>query len=282
MNPTSVKDVKHFLNQHKLAPLKKLGQNFLVDANITAKIAQSAGTANADCVFEIGTGLGALTRALCATFGQVVSIELDHGLYACYGELLADLPNATLLQGDALETNLQEVGEKFFKDAAFHVCGNLPYYITSKLLLHILESGAPIASATFMVQKEVAQRLAAAPGDPDYGALTASLCYYARPQILFNVSKNCFYPAPDVDSSIIQFIPASPPHFDVARADYTRIVRAAFAMRRKTIFNNLKALAGADAARAALHQAEIPENARAQDLAPNQYATIARNMKDLQ
>lgn len=275
MNITSPREITQLLAQSGLSPLKKFGQNFLCDENVVQKIADGAGLCPQDLVLEIGTGLGALTRALSTRTKKVVSVEIDRGLLALHAKTLEGAENVTVLEGDILKLDLNRLCKEQFGGAPFHVCGNLPYYITSKILMHILESGAPVCSVTAMVQKEVAQRLAAQPGDTDYGALTASCLYFGKPQMLFTVSKNCFYPAPEVDSAIIRM--ELSPISDVPRADYAAVVRAAFSMRRKTIFNNLKSLA-IGRAKSILESCKIDPNARAQELSPAQFCDIAKSI----
>ena len=174
MKVTSPREISQLLKENNLSPLKKFGQNFLCDENIVQKIADSIGLTDKDYVLEIGTGLGALTQALAARAKKVVSVEIDKGLLALHAQTLAGFDNVTVLEGDILKCDLSQICREQFEGKPFHVCGNLPYYITSKILMQVLESDAPALSITAMVQKEVAERLSARPGDTDYGALTAS------------------------------------------------------------------------------------------------------------
>ena len=276
MNITSPREITRLLAENGLSPLKKFGQNFLCDENVVQKIADCMHLAPGDFVLEIGTGLGALTRALGERAKKVVSVEIDRGLLALHKETLAGLTNVTVLEGDILKYDLKGLCAEHFGGGPFHVCGNLPYYITSRILMQVLESGAPVRSLTAMVQKEVAGRLSARPGDTDYGALTASCLYFAQPETVFTVSRSCFYPAPDVDSAIIR-MELSRPTCEVPRDGYTAVVRAAFSMRRKTICNNLKALAGEDA-KSILKSCKIDPNARAQELTASQFCEIAKSI----
>ncbi len=271
-NVTSPREITRLLSENKLSPLKKFGQNFLCDENIVQKIADSMALAPDDNVLEVGTGLGALTRALGVRAKRVVSVEIDKGLLALHKHTLGHLSNVTVIDGDILKCDLTQICDEYFDGSPFHVCGNLPYYITSKILMHVLESGAPVLSLTVMVQKEVAERLCASPGHTDYGALTASCLFYAQVKLLFTVSRNCFYPAPDVDSAIIRL--DIDPICHVPRKDYAAVVRAAFSMRRKTILNNLKSLAGNNA-KSILESCNIDPKSRAQDLYPRNFCDIA-------
>ena len=275
MNLTSPKEITQILTANNLSPLKKFGQNFLCDENIVGKIANSIGLTESDYVLEIGTGLGALTRALSLRAKKVVSVEIDTGLLKLHEQTLAGCDNVTVLEGDILKCDLNDICHTYFDGASFHVCGNLPYYITSKILMTLLEGDATILTITAMVQKEVAQRLSAQPGDTDYSALTASCLYYGKPELLFEVSRHCFYPAPDVDSAIIRFVCGSG-LCDAPREDYVKIVRAAFSMRRKTLLNNLKQLGSADAVITILKNCNIDPKMRAQNLSPTQFCSLAK------
>ena len=257
---SSPKKIKETLEQFGLSPLKKLGQNFLKDANITRRIAEAAVLPGED-VLEIGPGLGALTDVLAERAGRVVAVEIDSGMTRALSHTLAHRNNVTVLHADILKTDIKKVAEEYFS-GSFAVAGNLPYYSTSKCLFAVLESGAPVTRFTAMVQKEVAERLAAKAGDKDYGALTASIAYYGAVQKILNVPAGCFLPEPDVDSAVIQFTPSKT--MDVERKIYARTVKALFAMRRKTVQNNLKAMLGAEEASAALELAGIDPKARAE------------------
>ncbi len=276
VDAASPREIARLLAEKGLSPLKKFGQNFLIDKNIVNKIAAAA-VCEGGFVLEIGAGLGALTTALSDIAQKVAAVEIDRGLYAALTETLAGRGNVILIEGDILKTEIGGISKKYFNCEAFSVCGNLPYYITSKILIGVLESGAPISSFTFMVQKEVARRLSADAGDADYGALTASCRYYGKPELLFKVSKNCFYPAPDVDSAVVR-MNLSGKRPDVSRENYVKTVRAAFAMRRKTIYNNLIKIAGKETLAAALAGSCIAENARAQDVSPEKFALLARKL----
>ncbi|HBU12821.1 MAG TPA: ribosomal RNA small subunit methyltransferase A [Clostridiales bacterium] len=276
LDRTSPKDVSAFLEKNGLVPLKKFGQNFLVDGNIVEKIAQCVPMRDGN-VLEIGMGLGALTGALCGRAARVVSIEIDKGLVAARAQTAGELKNLTVIEGDILKADLKALGEAYFAGQPFDVCGNLPYYITSKILLHVLQSGAPVQNLVVMVQKEVAQRLAANAGDASYGALTASCRYYADPRLLFTVSPRCFYPAPDVDSAILLLDLARGP-LAVPRKSYVKTVRAAFAMRRKTLLNNLKQIAPPGEVARVLAALSIDPKSRAQDLSPEGFAAVAAGL----
>lgn len=278
MNLYSPKAVTELLDRHNLAPLKKLGQNFLLDENVVNKIAEAA--SDGGNVLEIGPGMGALTRALAKRSGKVVAVEIDAGMLRVQQETLADLDNVTVLHQDILKTDLREIGETYFGGEPFCVAGNLPYYITAKCILQVLDSGAPVKRFTAMVQREVADRLASQPGNGDYGALTASVAYYGTMEMLFPVGAGCFYPKPDVESAVVRILPEK--QFTVEREAYSKAVRILFAMRRKTVQNNLKNGIGVNAVTAGelLERAGIGAMQRAEELPPEAFARLAEVLRD--
>lgn len=271
----SVTKIRELLAKYNLAPLKSLGQNFLLDQNIVAKIAEAAVEEN-EYVLEIGPGMGALTLSLAARAKKVVAIEIDKGMMSVLQETLAEQKNVEIIHADFLALDLAEIQQKYFNGEAFAVAGNLPYYITSKCIMKVLETeNIELKRFTAMVQKEVAERLSAMPGEKAYGALTASVAYYGKIETLFDVEKNCFYPAPDVASAIVQLTPAR--YEGVGREAYAKVVRTLFAMRRKTVLNNLKAgfSLSSEAAMCALGKASIAPNARAETLDISDFAALA-------
>lgn len=271
----SPKVISELLKKYQLAPLKKLGQNFLRDENIVNKIAQAA-VQPGENALEIGPGLGVLTQALARRAKKVVAVEIDKGMVQVLSQTLDGLENTQVLWQDFLKADLQEIAREHFGSEPFAVVGNLPYYITSKCLLAVLEAQAPVLRFTAMVQKEVAERLMAGPGDANYGAITASVAYYGRVRQMFQVSRSCFLPAPDVDSAVIGIEPRA--QFDVPREDYTRIVRGLFAQRRKTLQNNMKNSLQMKNGQIqlALEEAQIPANSRAENLSPEDFAKLAK------
>jgi len=278
VNTASGKTVAQLLSKYHLAPLKKYGQNFLIDPNIVDKIADVLHLSAEDCVLEVGPGLGALTLALARRAKKVVCVEIDRGFIAALDEILKDAPNVTVVCGDILKTDIDAIAKEHF-NGSFSACGNLPYYISSQSILKLIESGA--RDVTVMVQKEVADRLSARPGCKDYGSLTASVGYYSQPKTLFTVGRNCFYPSPDVDSAIVR-MDVSPGPNSAPRDRYTKIVRASFAARRKTIYNNLSAAfgkksAGVDRVMDALSASGINPSSRAETLSPDDYLLLTEN-----
>lgn len=270
---TSPSSITAFLRDNGLSALKQFGQNFLCDANIIRKIAQAVGVDHEHGVLEIGMGLGALTMELAELAKKVVAVEIDRGLIAARKDDVGESGDVRVVEGDILETDLKEIWRNDFDSQPIYVCGNLPYYITGRILIRVLDSGLPIIRFTAMVQKEVAERLGAKPGDSNYGAATAYADYFSHPRLLFTVSRRCFYPAPDVDSAIIA-LDLNKEHPDVPYPAYRQVVRSAFAMRRKTLLNNFKELAGGDTAREVLEEAGINPRQRAQETSSEQFAAL--------
>ena len=218
---------------------------------------------------------GALTLQLARRAGRVVAVEIDRGMLGVLQETLAGQSHVQVLHMDFLKTDLAEIAREFFDGQPFAVAGNLPYYITAKCLLKVLESPVLPTRFTAMVQQEVAARLTARPGDKNYGAITASAAYYGGAEVLFPVGRGCFLPAPEVDSAIVQFRPRV--CVAAERGAYAKMVRGLFAMRRKTIANNLKAsfgIKGEDAARI-LSAAGVEGGRRAETLSPAEFGRLA-------
>ncbi len=215
---------------------KKFGQNFLINPTVPKRIAAYA----ARGVLEIGPGIGTLTRELCQTAEKVVAVEIDRGLIPVLEKTLGEFENVKILNQDILKVNLPALIQEEFGDLPVSVCANLPYYITTDILMALLESKIPFASITVMVQKEFAQRICAGAGTADYGAITASVSYYARAEKLFDVPPGNFVPAPKVTSSVLMLTPyQTPPVTVTEEAMLFAVIRAAFAQRRKTLQNAL-------------------------------------------
>lgn len=226
------------MEEHGIAFQKQFGQNFLINPAIPARIAVEAG----DYVLEIGPGIGTLTRELCARAKKVAAVEIDRGLIPVLAQTLADFGNVTVTNADVMKLDLRGFIREQFGGERITVCANLPYYITTPVIMLLLESGAPVDRITVMVQKEVAQRLAALPGTAMYGAVTAAVSWYGSVKKLFDVPAGNFIPRPKVDSSVIQIDTAAGVRRSVSVKDEKLLFRtlsAAFAMRRKTLLNAL-------------------------------------------
>lgn len=264
--------VTTLLKQSGFAPNKSLGQNFLVDENITAKIASNTIPPD-EFVLEIGAGLGSLTEELIKRAKKVVAVEIDGGFFRILCDRFSASANLELIHADALKLDFSEISRKYFDGKRFCVAGNLPYYITSQLIIAVIESGV-VNRFVAMVQSEYCDRLCAKPGDVNYGAITASVAYYGKIEPLFSVGSSCFFPKPKVDSRVFAIDPN--PVFNVERKAYTKVVRGLFAMRRKTVYNNMmKMQISPKVALNVLQNVGISPSQRAEKLSPGDFAKIA-------
>lgn len=227
----------HILHRFKLRADKKLGQNFLIDENIVRNIVAAAELSDKDTVLEVGPGIGTLTQGLAESGASVVAVELDKRLLPVLDTTLEGYDNVRIVNGDILQADImQTVGVDEFK-----VCANLPYYITTPIIFALLEKRLPMERLVAMVQKEVAERMAAKPGGKDYGALSVAIQYYTEPEIAFIVPPSSFIPAPSVDSAVIVCKRREKPPVEVCdEALFFRVVKAAFSLRRKMLNNSLK------------------------------------------
>ena len=240
MKLTDISTVRSIMAAHGTDFKKKFGQNFLINEGIPRRIAEECGAEPEDAILEIGPGIGTLTRELAARYRKVVAVEIDPALIPILSETLSDFENVTVIHADILKLDLSALFREYFAGQRVTVCANLPYYITTPILMHLLESHAPVDHITVMVQKEVASRLAAAPGTPEYGAITASVRYYASIRRLFTVSAGSFMPAPKVDSAVVRLsLYKEKPHTPADEGLMFRVLRAVFSMRRKTLLNTL-------------------------------------------
>lgn len=239
MNLTDIKTVRALCARHGIHAKKAFGQNFLTDGSVIDAIVDA--TAPCGCgVLEIGPGLGTLTRALSLEAEKVVAVELDTDLLPVLAETLADCQNTHVLQGDILKLDLPTIFRDFFSDLPISIAANLPYYITTPIILYLLEQKLPVERMVFMVQKEVADRMLAAPGKKDFGALTVAVQYRCRATRIVDVPSAAFSPAPKVDSTVVLLefydtLPVTPKN----EAHFFSLVKAIFAQRRKTLLNGL-------------------------------------------
>ena len=266
---SNIKNVKEILARHGFTFSKKLGQNFIVNPSICPRIAELGGAGPDTGVLEIGPGLGVLTWELAARARKVVAVELDERLLPVLGETLAGFDNVKVIQADVLKIVLDALLRQEFPNMEVVICANLPYYITSPIVMRLLETRLPVKAITVMVQKEAAARICAAPGSRNAGALSAAVSYYAVPQILFPVSRGSFMPAPEVDSAVIRLdIRPQPAVSPVDEALFFKVIRAGFSQRRKTLSNSLSSGLGLakDQTSAALQQVGLRPSARAEEL----------------
>ena len=231
--------MRAIIDRYGIQTRKKLGQHFLVDTHVVNKIISAADLSQDDCVLEVGPGPGGLTQALLAHAGHVVAVELDTQLIPVLTDLFPG-PNFTVIQGDILKIDLEEALAPHMS-CPIKVVANLPYYITTPVILYLLESGLPFQSITVMVQKEVAKRMAASPGTKDYGSLTLAIKYYADVELVANVPVNCFMPRPAVDSAVVHIRLRPSPPVATDKTMLFKVIHAAFNQRRKTLVNGLAA-----------------------------------------
>ena len=234
------KNTIEIIQKYEFMFQKKFGQNFLIDTHVLEKIISAAGITKDDCVLEIGPGIGAMTQYLAENAGHVVAVEIDRNLIPILKETLADYDNVTVINEDILRVDIKALAEEYNGGKPIKVVANLPYYITTPIIMGLFESGVPIDNITVMVQKEVADRMKEGPGSKDYGALSLAVQYYAEPEIVANVPPNCFIPRPNVGSAVIRLTRHKEMPVEVKDpALMFKIIRASFNQRRKTLQNGL-------------------------------------------
>ena len=234
------KNTIEIIQKYEFMFQKKFGQNFLIDTHVLEKIISAAGITKNDCVLEIGPGIGTMTQYLAENAGHVVAVEIDRNLVPILKETLADYDNVTVINEDILRVDIKALAEEYNGGKPIKVVANLPYYITTPIIMGLFESGVPIDNITVMVQKEVADRMKEGPGSKDYGALSLAVQYYAEPEIVANVPPNCFIPRPNVGSAVIRLTRHKEMPVEVKDpALMFKIIRASFNQRRKTLQNGL-------------------------------------------
>ncbi|MBP3617496.1 MAG: 16S rRNA (adenine(1518)-N(6)/adenine(1519)-N(6))-dimethyltransferase RsmA [Lachnospiraceae bacterium] len=235
------KETIAILNKYGFNFQKKFGQNFLIDTHVLEKIIRAADITKDDCVLEIGPGIGTMTQYLCENAGKVIAVEIDKNLIPILTEdTLAEYDNVKVINSDVLKLDLKKLAEEENGGRPIKVVANLPYYITTPIIMGLFEAGVPLVSITVMVQKEVADRMQAGPGSKDYGALSLAVQYYAEPYIAANVPPNCFMPRPNVGSAVIRLTLHEKSPVEVADEKLLfKLIRASFAQRRKTLVNGL-------------------------------------------
>lgn len=232
---------KEIINKYSFAFQKKFGQNFLIDLNVLESIIRGAEITKDDFVLEIGPGIGTMTQYLCEAARQVVAVEIDKMLIPILEDTLSEYDNVEVINQDVLKVDIKSLAEEKNNGKPIKVVANLPYYITTPIIMGLFESGVPIDSITIMVQKEVADRMQTGPGSKDYGALSLAVQYYATAKVILNVSATCFMPRPNVDSAVIKLTRHKEPTVNVADEKLMfKIIRASFNQRRKTLVNGLK------------------------------------------
>ena len=229
------------LKKYNFSFQKKYGQNFLIDTHVLDKIIRAAGITEDDCVLEIGPGIGTMTQYLAQAAGKVIAVEIDKALIPILSDTLSSYYNVTIINDDVLKLDIRKLVEEENEGKPIKVVANLPYYITTPIIMGLYENHVPIESITVMVQKEVADRMQEEPGSKDYGALSLAVQYYAEPYIVANVPPNCFMPRPKVGSAVIRLTSHKKPPVEVEDEKLLfRLIRASFNQRRKTLANGLK------------------------------------------
>ena len=281
MNLSDINVVKELLSANGFTFSKGLGQNFLVDDSVCPRLAQSAGLDENTAVIEIGAGIGVLTAQLAQRAGKVISFELDRRLLPVLARTLEGFDNIELVNADIMKADLFKLIEERCAGMRVCVCANLPYYITSPVIMLLLESRLPVESVTVMVQSEAAQRLCAQVGTRDGGAVTVAIAYYANAQRLFFVPRDSFLPAPKVDSEVIQLkIRKEPPVALTDEKMFFRVVKAAFAQRRKTAVNSVSATLGVPKEQIAqiLTECNLDLNIRAERMTMQAFAAVSERL----
>ncbi|MCL2388219.1 MAG: 16S rRNA (adenine(1518)-N(6)/adenine(1519)-N(6))-dimethyltransferase RsmA [Defluviitaleaceae bacterium] len=281
VNLASAAGVREVVSRYGLQAKKKLGQHFLVDGHVLGKIVAAADIGADDLVVEIGPGIGGMTQALLEAAGHVLAVELDKQLVPILEGMFAGKA-FTVVQGDILRLDLAvAIAALGLGDVKIKVVANLPYYITTPVIFHLLESGLPFESITVMIQKEVAQRMSATPANKDYGSLTLAVQYHADVELVANVPTNCFMPRPAVDSAVVKLKLLPTPRVDADKERLFKIIHAAFGKRRKTLLNALdsEGIGGGKAALAAtLEECGINPQARGETLDIYQFAKLAEKL----
>ena len=280
MNLCSPTELKALLNRHGFNFSKTLGQNFLIDKNVLNKIVLASELNENSCVLEIGPGAGTLTRRLAETGARCTAVEIDKALLPILGETLAGFDNFNLINSDILKVDLKKLIKDEFDNKPFHVIANLPYYITTPIIMQILESRLPVVSMTLMVQKEVADRMCATCGSKEYGALSVAVQYYTIPTVICRAEPHCFIPQPKVASSVVHLKVSATPTVTVSdEKKFFAIVKSSFGQRRKTLLNALSKSpyfsANKDSVRSALVQMGVDENIRGEKLSISQFAKLS-------
>lgn len=281
-NLSDISVIKSVLARHGFTFSKALGQNFLINPSVCPRMAESCGIDENTGVIEIGAGIGVLTKELSARAKKVVSVELDSRLLPVLSETLEDCRNTEVINADIMKTELQGLIKEKFPGMRVVVCANLPYYITTPVITLLLESRLPIESVTVMIQKEVADRLCCGCGSRNAGAVTACVDYYARAKKLFDVSKGSFLPAPKVDSCVIRLdLRKEPPVAVEDEERFFRLVKAAFAQRRKTVLNSVSSSLGIskETVDAALESAGLAKTVRAEQMSLENFAALCSRLE---
>lgn len=280
------KNTIEIIQKHNFAFQKKFGQNFLIDTHVLDKIIRAAGITKDDMVLEIGPGIGTMTQYLAEAAGRVVAVEIDANLIPILHETLKEYDNITIIHDDILKVDITKLAQQYNGGRPIKVVANLPYYITTPIIMGLFESNVPIDNITVMVQKEVADRMQTGPGSKDYGALSLAVQYYAEPYIVANVPPNCFIPRPNVGSAVIRLTRYAVPPVEVHDPSLMfRLIRASFNQRRKTLQNGLnnspEISFSKDQIADAIAALGVPATVRGETLTLQQFAQLANILSAL-
>lgn len=282
MELTNIGVIKSLFERHGFSFSKALGQNFLINPAVCPKIAEMGGCREGVCAIEIGTGVGVLTRELAKRCDKVIAIELDERLKPILEETLADFDNVEVIFADVMQTNLDEIIEKFGSSEVV-ICANLPYYITSPVIMKILESRLRVKSLTVMVQREAGDRICAAPGTRESGAVSYAVRYYSKPQLLFRVNRGSFMPSPNVDSEVIKLEITNENQLpEEIEKTLFRLIRSGFSQRRKQLLNPLSAELNISKQKLSeiFSALSIKPTARAEELTLEKYIELAKRIAE--
>ncbi len=284
MDVCNINDIKALLGRHGFHFSKSMGQNFLIESWVPEDIAAASQADKSCCVLEIGPGIGPLTRQLSRRAGKVVAVELDRTLLPILAETLEGRDNVEIVPGDIMKLDISELVTTKFDGLTPAACANLPYNITTPVLTKLIETHL-FSSITVMIQREVALRICAAPGTGDYGAFSVFCQYYTRPELLFDVPPTCFLPAPKVTSSVLRLVPREKPAEVEDEDFFFRVVRAAFAQRRKTLHNSLSSALGQPFSREMIAQAiaacDLRPDVRGERLGIPEFAALAKQLASI-
>ncbi|WP_293753428.1 16S rRNA (adenine(1518)-N(6)/adenine(1519)-N(6))-dimethyltransferase RsmA [Vallitalea sp.] len=282
----SPKRTIEIVKKYDFAFQKKFGQNFLIDSHVLNKIITSSNINKEDVVIEIGPGIGSLTQQLAENAKQVIAVEIDKKLIPILEDTLSDYNNITIINEDILKVDIVKLVKEKNDNKPIKVVANLPYYITTPIIMGLFESNVPVDSITVMVQKEVADRMKAKPGTKDYGALSLAVGYYSEPYIVANVPPNCFMPRPKIGSAVIRLTKHKQPPVDVVDAKLLfKIIRASFNQRRKTLinglYNNLEGMFEKDQLKHAIENIGLKLNVRGETLSLEEFSNLANELYKL-
>lgn len=280
-NLSDIGTIKEILSRYGFNFSKGLGQNFLINPSVCPKMAKLSSAGKGVGVIEIGPGIGVLTKELCALSDKVVAIEIDKRLIPVLDETLSGFDNVKVINDDVLKLDLNKLIKEEFEGMKVVVCANLPYYITSPVIMKLLEDKLPIESITVMVQKEAARRMCAEVGSRESGAVTVSVNYYSKPEMLFSVSAGSFMPAPKVDSAVMKLnVYKEPPIKVEDEKMFFSVVKAAFSQRRKTVLNSISSSLGLEKSivNGVLLDSKVDPRSRAEKLTLDDFAEISRRI----